>query len=203
MNNTIIFSNECTSGRYYKVNKLQYNNPIIWHHWPINNYIEFIKNFDNVNLSNYEILPIDGDTYFKNMYNFEKNSKLTYYVKIDNKYKIAYSHYIFNKTEKISGDNKYSPNIKEYVVQKYETRLKRYNSEQNKQIVFLFGEKKYTSIEDELKFINVITPYKKFLYTSHKELLKYKNDNMVIIYNDHINHDKVNIDFSKELNKYL
>ena len=47
MNNTIIFSNECTSGRYYKVNKLQYNNPIIWHHWPINNYIEFIKNFDN------------------------------------------------------------------------------------------------------------------------------------------------------------
>ena len=67
----------------------------------------------------------------------------------------------------------------------------------------MLNEKSCTSIEDELKFINVITPYKKFLYTSHKELLKYKNDNMIIIYKENIDYPNSFKTFANILTKTL
>ena len=111
----IVISNDCTSGQYYKLNKCEFNNPFVWNiWWYIDDYVKFIKNFNNINFNNYETLLTNDNEYFSD-YKLKFNP-LTYYVNVDNKYKIAYPHYISKK---------------DYVDTKYKVRLDRFNKYKN------------------------------------------------------------------------
>lgn len=196
-----LFSNDCTCAKYYNLNNLNYPHPIVWCYFPVNEYIDFIENFDTINFDNFEIIPINNNQYFSYGDGFKFYSDKTYYMNIDNITKISYPHYIESNKEITVNGNIFKKNIKEYVFKKYEERLLRFNKEN--ETVFLFNERMYLTKDQLLQFINVKTHYNKILYTSYKELLQYNSDNIIIIYVEKINYSDSFIDFAKKLKKYL
>lgn len=109
-----LISNNCLSGHLYKdCFKKEYNNPFIWTVINFENMLKLIKNFDNINFNNYELI---------------KDENWNFSIIIDNLVKINYVHCKFDprfkKPTKIGPDIFYNE-IWKYIVLKYEERLKR------------------------------------------------------------------------------
>lgn len=93
--------------------KCQYGNPFCWNYIDTENMYNLIKNFDNINWFNYELV---------------KDKDWNFSIIIDNKVKVNYVHYKFNKNEKEltkHGSNLSNNHIWEYIVEEYEKRVKR------------------------------------------------------------------------------
>jgi len=198
----LIFSNDCTCAEYYKINNIQYNHPFMWVYFPPEDYLNFIKLYNDINLNNYKCSIIEEHTKFDRCPQIKINKSKIFKIELEFNICVAFPHYILNKNyEGFKDKNYFSPNIIDYIKEKYNERLNRFDKKIKP--IFLFNEKEYSLKEDILNFINITTPYKKIIYTSYKDLLKYNNDNIIVIYKNNIHYSDSFISFAKEINNYL
>ena len=109
-----IISQNCLNGNIYSILCEQYGNPFIWTVIDFDSMYYLIQNWDSINFNDYELVK-DGN------WNFS--------IIIEGKVKIQYVHYKFDENCKIPqktgpGDICYCK-IWEFIVKKYEERLKR------------------------------------------------------------------------------
>lgn len=114
-----IISNSCVGAfltrDYFKE---EFSNPFIWSYIDIDSFYNLIKNYKTINWFNYELV---------------KDKNWHFSIIIDKQVKVEYPHYRFDKTAKTlkfydddnQNRNVYSNKIWEYIVEKYETRVKR------------------------------------------------------------------------------
>lgn len=130
--------------------KEKYNNPFCWVLIDFENFYNLIKYYDTLNFNNYELI---------------KDDKWNFYIVIDNKVKIWFPHYRFDKNckeIKIKEVDVYWCRIWEYIISKYEERLKRMK-QLNEPPIFIISsnhpEQWYTK-EQLLQIINLNSEYK-------------------------------------------
>lgn len=115
-----IVSNNCLGGFIYRdILKCEYQNPFIWTSINHLELLDIIKNFNSINFSN---MSIDRDG------NGLSNNFITV---IDDKYRIFNHHIQFSIKDNVPrnvGNNVYYNKPWEYIVEKYDKRLKRMNN---------------------------------------------------------------------------
>jgi uncharacterized protein (DUF1919 family) len=108
-----IISNNCVGGFLYNIRKEEYKNPFIWMRITGESLKQLVLNYDKINFNNYELT---------------KDKNWNFSIIVDNIVQIHYSHYKFdakcNKPIKVNNEIKYNK-IWEYIVAKYEERLKK------------------------------------------------------------------------------
>ena len=119
----ILISHNCLSGHLYHFIGQKYSCPFIWTVIDFNSMKTLITDWDKINFDNFIL---------------EKDDKWNFRIIIDNKVKIQYVHYKFdqrfNTPVKLGpGDICYNK-IWEYIVSKYEERVKRMKTENTKPI---------------------------------------------------------------------
>ena len=114
-----IISNNCLGGYIYRdILNEEYQNPFIWSKITEPNFITLLEHLNKIDFNKYE-LKKNGT-----------NLKDGFHVLVDNKIHINYSHFIFDPTcnnPKTDGVSVYYNKIWEYIIEKYEKRLKRFN----------------------------------------------------------------------------
>ena len=126
-----IISNNCTGGFIYKkLLKTEYENPFIWCRLFNDEFLYLMQNYDNINFHNYEIGKHSNKLV---------NLTNPFYIKIDDKISINYTHYYFdinaNKPAIIKTDFFYCK-IWETILKNYEKRLLRMEGKP----VFIFND---------------------------------------------------------------
>lgn len=138
--------------------KTPYNNPFCWNIIDSNSICSLIENYDKINFNNYELLKgYNLPNYMEKYWNM--------YIKIDNKINVYYIHYRFNPLDTkprkaacgLATDVFYNK-IWEYIVEKYETRIKRMK-EQNEKPIFVLGSS-WPAHSLSYKMINKISKIK-------------------------------------------
>lgn len=147
-----LISQNCLSGHLYKNHyKEEFENPFIWTVIDFNSMLYLIQNWNRINFRNYELV---------------KDNNWNFSIIIDNKVKIQYVHYKFDAASKTPTiDNVGSIlyyKIWEYIIQKYEERLKRMLSK-NEEPIFCICN------------FNTIYPDATYTEEQLKELNQYKN----------------------------
>lgn len=152
-----LISQNCLTGdlnRYYFHN--EYQNPFVWTVISFNDMYKLINEWDNINFLNYTLV---------------KDKNWNFSIVIDNKIKIQYVHYKFspqdNKPRKVGVDIYYNK-IWEYIVEKYEKRIKRM-LEKNQKPIFCI--------------CNFKTIYKDAIYTKEELSILEKYNNVKILKN--------------------
>lgn len=121
-----IISNNCLGGFIYKdFLQIKYENPFIFSRMNYEDFLYLLVNYENINFENFELIK-------------ESDKLEKFRIIIDNKIKVQFNHYKFDKdciisTVKIFNDEKtmrtttnvYYNKIWEYIVEKYEQRIKR------------------------------------------------------------------------------
>jgi len=157
-----IITNNCLGGYIYRdVLRTQYENPFVWCF--IEPYFDFIQDYPNIDFKNYELKRIETDSL--------KRFKIV----INEKYELKFWHYWFDKNATVpvvcDSDVKYNK-IWEYVVTKYEERLKRMNT--SEQPIFMF--------------------YGNELSQKSFEILKKKSlTNKVLVFNNNFSYENTNM----------
>ena len=117
-----IISNNCVSAfLYYDLNE-QYAHPFMWSTFTPYNFDKFIDTFHTLNYENIDIV----DTLLEKAYHTERWNG-TYSIIIDKTICVNYTHHFFNAkydTPYKDGVNIFYKDMKEYLIQKYKTRLK-------------------------------------------------------------------------------
>ncbi len=174
--------------------KEEFSNPFVWSYIDNKSFYNLIKNYDNINWFNYELI---------------KDNNWNFSIIIDKQIKVDYPHYKFdiNATKLTYFDedkqnrNVYSNKIWEYIIEKYEERTKRMLNKNEKPLFLLatcydFNIKDYNHHYD-IEWINNIdlleTKYKVILVSKH---FKFKNK-LCYIYK----HSKDNIELANEIYK--
>lgn len=147
-----LIGQNCLTGNIYKnCIKEPFGNPFIWTVIDFKSLVYLIENWNNINFHNYELI---------------KDNNWNFSIIIDKHIKVQYVHYKFNKNFNIPkkigpGDICYNK-IWEFIIQKYEERLKRMELK-NEPPIFCI--------------CNFNTTYKDAIYTEEqlKILEKYKN----------------------------
>lgn len=141
-----LISQNCLNGGLYHFLNEKYGNPFMWVVIDFNSMLYMIQNWDNIDFENYELV---------------KDDKWNFSIIIEDKIKIQYVHYKQNPNFTIPqktgpGDICYYK-IWEFIVQKYEERLKRMK-EQNIKPLFcicnfntIYQDAIYT--EEQLKIL--------------------------------------------------
>lgn len=176
-----LIGNCCISSFIEQIAKLKHENPFTWITLDFNSFFNLITNYQNTNWYNYELVRSKHPKY--NTYVFD--------ILVENKIKIRYFHYLFDPkatTIQTKGAEVRYYKIWEYVVEKYEERLKRMLNK-NESPVFVaewetldYDENAFWKIEKEdLK-------YKLVIITNNKNL-KTNNKNILLIYDHHTKGD--------------
>lgn len=165
-----VISNSCLGGFIYRdILKTEYKNPFIWTAFDNDDFINFIDNFENINFSNVMI-----DKKGKEL----KNNFITV---IDDKYRLRNGHIYFSlndSTPKIKGNDVYYNRPWEYILEKYNSRLKRMNEE----IIIAFYEPTNATVEQINKLIEICKKHKykclivteKQINTDYAKIIKFK-----------------------------
>ena len=118
-----IISNTCVGAALQRdCIKQEYENPFCWCTVDFNSMYYLIENFEKINFNNFELI---------------KNEKWRFSIRIENKIQINFPHYKLGKTDKTfrrHGEDIFYYKMWEYVVQKYEERLKRMKTLKNEPI---------------------------------------------------------------------
>lgn len=119
----ILISHNCLAGHLYHFIGQKYSCPFIWTVIDFNSIKILITEWDKINFDNYRL---------------EKDDKWNFQIVIDEKVKVQYVHYKFdsrfNTPVKLGpGDICYNK-IWEYIISRYEERVKRMNAENTKPI---------------------------------------------------------------------
>lgn len=171
----MIISNNCAAGFFYKLNKIQYDNPFMWIRIKESELNTVISDYNNINWKNYKI--IDSD---------RPNLKI---VNVDNKINLLQAHYV--KSDKdleprivennITGSiNLYYNDIETYIRQKYESRISRMNNKIDGIILihdFFPANSDTCSDEDVLKMVKLCEDkkIKLFIFSCKRKHLNIKN----------------------------
>lgn len=127
-----IISNSCCGAYLMREHlKTEYVNPFCWNVIDLKSYYYLIRDWDKINFLNYELV---------------KDENWNFSIIIDGKIKVQYIHYLFDpNAEKLSSRSKNENDVLvwnkmwEYVVSKYEERVKRMLSKKEKP-VFLIAD---------------------------------------------------------------
>ena len=114
-----IISNSCVGAfltRDYL--KEEFSNPFVWSYIDNKSFYNLIKNYDNINWFNYELV---------------KDNNWNFSIIIDKQIKVDYPHYRYDETatelryydEDNQNRNVYSNKIDEYIIEKYKERVER------------------------------------------------------------------------------
>ena len=79
-----LIGNNCLASRIYKINNIQFNNPFIWCSIKFSDFIEIIKNFNNINFNNIEV----------KFNECKRTNNLSPVIRCDNLFDVHYIHYI-------------------------------------------------------------------------------------------------------------
>lgn len=190
-----IISNSCVGAfltRDYL--KEEFSNPFIWSYIDNKSFYNLIKNYDNINWFNYELV---------------KDNNWNFSIIIDKQIKVDYPHYKFDKNaneltyfdEDNQNRNVYSNKIWEYIIEKYEERTRRMLTKNEKPLFLLatcydFNIKDYNHHYD-IDWINNIdlleTKYRVILVSKHFKF----NNKLCYIYK----YSKDNIELANEIYK--
>lgn len=137
-----LISHNCLSGYLYK-NHLneRFENPFIWTVIDFNSFIYMIKNWEKINFNNYVLC---------------KDEKWNFYIIIDEHIKIQYVHYKFDKNVSFCdktgpGTDIRSNKIWEYIIEKYEERVSRMITNNEKPIFCVCNSK---TVFNDCKYTN-------------------------------------------------
>lgn len=153
-----IITNNCLGGHIYKdVLNEEYKNPFIWCF--LDPYFDFIQNYQNIDFKNYRIEKID-------------NKLDKFKIIIEDKYELKFVHYSFDANcdiPIINGREVRYNKIWEYVVEKYEERLKR--MDKNDEVIFMFygnelSENEFNILKEKSKTNRVFVFNNKFISTN-------------------------------------
>ena len=147
------------------------NNPFTWIDMDFDSLYYLMTNWENIDWNNFMLNKVKHP--YQNCDLFE--------IVIEEKVHLRYIHYLYEKTAlqpKVFGENVRYCKIWEYIVQKYEERLKRM-LEQKENPVFItewehmnYDEAAFWKIEKEdLKYKLVVITYNKNLKTENKNIL--------------------------------
>lgn len=153
-------------------------NPFTWINLDFNSLYYLMTNWETINWNNYELS--------KEPHRYNKGQE-QFIITIDNNIKLEYVHFLFDKNHKIPNivghDVRYCK-IWEYIVQKYEERLKRMLGRKEPPVFITewehmdYDEAAFWKIEKEdLKYKLVVITYNKNLKTDNK--------NILVIYDPH------------------
>ena len=122
---------------YRDLLKTPYENPFIWTRMMDDTFIWLLENYESINFRKYELT--------KTNFSLEDYVNCFFYIKYDNKHEVKYGHYKFvknaTKPVKIKMDVQYNK-IWEYIIEKYEKRLKRMKTEP----IFIINDQFYNKI---------------------------------------------------------
>jgi hypothetical protein len=179
-----LIGNCCISSFIEKMAGLKHENPFTWITLDFYSFYNLITNYSNINWNNYELIRSKHPKYDTYVYD----------ILIENKIKIRYFHYLFDpkmSSIQIKGAEVRYCKIWEYIIQKYEERIKRM-IKSNENPIFItewetldYNEKNFWKIEK----LNL--NYKLVVITNNKEL-KTKNKKILIIYDSHTKGDTKN-----------
>lgn len=195
-----LISEDCHGGFVYEELKEQFTNPFIWCYITKDDMYYLIKHYNEINFNDYEI----SKSFVRNR---PKNKMDIFKIRVNNKIDIHYTHYHFKEDAKVRIVKKpdvYWNKIWEYVVEKYEIRLKRMT--ENPVFLINFSRQEYNKLIRE-KYLKEEFNYKLIIITENEEELKYANEKKMIILDktEHLSMDglpdkyvKRNIDKIKE-----
>lgn len=141
-------------------------------------FYNLILNYDKIDFSNFEIS--------KSNFNGTSNKLDIFKIIVDNLIEAHYIHHHFHKDYSkvyVKDIDVFYNKIWEYIVEKYEERIKRIN---DKPTFLILGETTNSgfNLETEEKILKIKTPYKIILITKYKQLLNYNDDTHLIIFDD-------------------
>lgn len=161
-----IIANDCIGARCYEFLNLPFGNPFMWNRIYVDDFYNLIKNFSQLNFNNFTLSSniIDG--------------KETFFIFIDSKIKIYYTHYIKNNnydvpTKQMRDEDDVNilyKNIENYIIEKYTTRLKRMDLKQEP--IFILNDKSNLTIDKIKEFIDLNTNYKIILNLQRKKYIQ-------------------------------
>lgn len=166
-----LVNNSCI-GSYItqKISPDGFHNPFQWCQIDFDSMYYMIKNWSSINWFNYELI---------------KDDKWNFSIIIDNHIKVNYIHYKFDKNALfpiVKGTEVFYCKIWEYIVEKYETRIKRM-LKYNEEPIFILAnihdyEINYYTIEEQNKIIE-LNKYKTIIAFSKNT--KMTSDNSEVI----------------------
>lgn len=127
-----IISHNCIGARIYQQKNMEYGNPFMWSVIPPEDFWYLYNHYDDIDFSNIELTKIKNDNV----------------VIVDGKVKVYYVHYRFDKNAKTpiqkikDGVDIYYNKIDEYILEKYNSRLKRM-LEQGVRPIFIVSDREF------------------------------------------------------------
>lgn len=187
-----LIGNSCLSSFITKEHiKEGYSNPFCWSVIDINSFCYLIENFDKINFWNYELV---------------KDENWNFYIIIDEKIKVKFIHYKFSKQHSTilrKGLDVFYNKIWTYIVEKYETRLKRM-LEKKEEPIFIIGssyDKSFGAVdENDIKKLSKLKTNYKIIITSDKDI-NFQLPNNIVYYKHTVN--KNNKYLSEKLFNYV
>jgi uncharacterized protein (DUF1919 family) len=111
-----IISANCLGGHIYRdLLHVKYDNPFIWTRIDSDSFIHLLENYENINFNNFVLIK-------------ESNKLENFRIIIEDKIKIQFTHHKFDKNSikpTVKNVDVYYNKIWEYIVEKYESRIKR------------------------------------------------------------------------------
>ncbi len=176
-----IISNCCLGGFIYQdVLKVQFSNPFIWSWLNKDDVIYLIQHYDKINFNDYELSTYN---------NLPLKDEVCFQLTIDDKIKIIYSHYQFIKNKDVLEIDRtrnmvYHNKIWEYVVAKYDERLKRMIDE-NTPPVFLICDNRDGSGTFSKSQVEILSSSKyKVMFFSCYDYSMLNNESFLFIQHD-------------------
>lgn len=191
-----IVSNCCLGGYAYKdIFNTHFANPFIWSWMTAEDVCYLIDNFNKIDFNDYELSTYN---------NLPLKDTVCFQITVENKIKIVFSHYQFVKSKKEIEIDKirnmvYYNKMWEYVVKKYDDRLKRMSGEPVFLLIDDETEKKF-SIQ-QIEHIIQNSKYKVLIFTQKE--IKSKNPNVKIIWAKDLLPEHVSHTYSNEIKSFL
>jgi uncharacterized protein (DUF1919 family) len=152
-----IISHNCIGARIYQLKNMEYGNPFMWSVVSPDDFWYLYNHFDEIDFNNIRITKIKNDNV----------------VVIDEKVKVYYIHYRYDKNAKTptrrikDGVDIYYDKIDDYIVEKYNNRVKRM-LEQKVKPIFIVSDREFVANKE-------LNMYK-------KDLIKYLNkENCIVV----------------------
>lgn len=137
MSEVNIISHNCIGGRIYQEKGLEYGNPFMWSIIPPDDFWYLYNHYDEIDFSKIVLTKIKNDNV----------------IIIDNKIKVYFVHYRFDKNAKTptrrikNGVDIYYNKIDEYIIEKYNKRLERMLVQKIKPL-FIVSDREFVSNKD-------------------------------------------------------
>lgn len=152
-----IICNNCVGGRLYQLLNLPFNHPLVWCRIYYPYFKKLITNIRTLNYTKYKFVNKNGISQ----------------IILDDVIELNFTHYKYDKSyekpTKVGNLDIMCNDIKKYTIEKYETRLKRFDISDN--FCFVLTDLSNLKLTDDeiVDFLNFDTPYQKLCITNRKK----------------------------------